>query len=664
MAVTRIKRDQITDGEVVQAKIGTGEVTGAKLEDDITYNSNMIITGNLTVQGTTTTLSTTNTVIEDPLLYLSSTETGTPSADAGFIVERGTSTNVGFIWDESADEFAVIGDTAETGGTAGDVTITGYGDLRGNTIYAQTGFSGDGSSLTSLTAANISTGNLAQGVQTYIAGDSGNTAYKMVFIDSASAVSGNSNFIKDGGGDAEFTYNPSTNTLTVANVVGNADTADAWSTTRTITMSGDVSSDAVNIDGSGNVTITNTVVANDSHTHDMANLTGTTYAAGSGANLTSLTAANISTGSLADGVDHYMTASSTASAFKVALVDTTGDASGNFGINFDSGTGEFTYNPSTNTLTASNIAGTLTTAAQSNVTSLGTLTTLTVDNLTINGNTMQSDSGAFIIEGQAASEIAINEAGADVNTRIEASGEANAIFVEGSSGNVGFGTAAPSAGATVHINSTDSIILPVGLTGERPGSPATGMTRWNTSTGNIEVYSGSGWNALTQASDNRIDAGDSYIAITDAGTGSIEVNIDATTVATYDPYKWTLNGATVHTSVYNTTTNATPTELFVDGSSTRLSIASGKVWAFTALIAGRRTDVAGNTAGYKLEGVIENIGGTTTLGGSVKTIFNEDDTNWDVAVSADDANDALVFTVTGVAAHTISWRASVTYEEV
>ena len=511
MAVTRIKRDQITDGEVVQAKIGTGEVTGAKLEDDITYNSNMIITGNLTVQGTTTTLSTTNTVIEDPLLYLSSTETGTPSADAGFIVERGTSTNVGFIWDESADEFAVIGDTAETGGTAGNITITGYGDLRGDTIYAQTGFSGDGSSLTSLTAANISTG------------------------------------------------------------------------------------------------------------------------------------------SLADGVDHYMTASSTASAFKVALVDTTGDASGNFGINFDSGTGEFTYNPSTNTLTAANIAG--------------TLTTLTVDNLTINGNTMQSDSGAFIIEGQAASEIAINEAGADVNTRIEASGEANAIFVEGSSGNVGFGTAAPSAGATVHINSTDSIILPVGLTGERPGSPATGMTRWNTSTGNIEVYSGSGWNALTQASDNRIDAGDSYIAITDGGTGSIEVNIDATTVATYDPNTWTLNGATVHTTVYNTTTNATPTELFTDGSSARLSIATEKAWVFTALIVGRRTDVSGETAGYKIEGLIENIGGTTTLTGSVKTVFNEDDTNWDVAATADDTNDALVITVTGAGSKTINWRASIKYEE-
>lgn len=56
-------------------------------------------------------------------------------------------------------------------------------------------------------------------------------------------------------------------------VTGKADTADAWETTRTIGMTGDVSSDNVNIDGSANVTITNTVIANDSHTHITANIT-------------------------------------------------------------------------------------------------------------------------------------------------------------------------------------------------------------------------------------------------------------------------------------------------------------------------------------------------------------------------------------------------------
>ena len=42
-----------------------------------------------------------------------------------------------------------------------------------------------------------------------------------------------------------------------------------------------------------------------------------------------------------------------------------------------------------------NISGTLTTAAQPNVTSLGTLSTLTVDNLTLNNNQIASDTGTI-----------------------------------------------------------------------------------------------------------------------------------------------------------------------------------------------------------------------------------------------------------------------------
>lgn len=44
--------------------------------------------------------------------------------------------------------------------------------------------------------------------------------------------------------------------------VGPSDTADRWTTTRTITLGGEVTSDTVNIDGSGNVTISNVSVTN------------------------------------------------------------------------------------------------------------------------------------------------------------------------------------------------------------------------------------------------------------------------------------------------------------------------------------------------------------------------------------------------------------------
>jgi hypothetical protein len=63
----------------------------------------------------------------------------------------------------------------------------------------------------------------------------------------------------------------------------------------------------------------------------------------------------------------------------------------------DAGSGAIT---TTGTVTGNNLAGTLTTAAQPNITSVGTLTALTVDDITINGSTI-SDSGDLTIDTEA-----------------------------------------------------------------------------------------------------------------------------------------------------------------------------------------------------------------------------------------------------------------------
>jgi hypothetical protein len=46
--------------------------------------------------------------IEDPVIVLASTQTGSPTVDIGFIGERGTSNNIAFVWNESSDEFEFI----------------------------------------------------------------------------------------------------------------------------------------------------------------------------------------------------------------------------------------------------------------------------------------------------------------------------------------------------------------------------------------------------------------------------------------------------------------------------------------------------------------------------------------------------------------------------
>jgi hypothetical protein len=85
--------------------------------------NNAVVTGNLTVSGTTTTINTTNSTISDSLIELNS-GAGSNANDLGFIFERGsTGDNAAIIWDESADVF-VLGTTTATGASTGDLTVT------------------------------------------------------------------------------------------------------------------------------------------------------------------------------------------------------------------------------------------------------------------------------------------------------------------------------------------------------------------------------------------------------------------------------------------------------------------------------------------------------------------------------------------------------------
>lgn len=102
---------------------------------ETTFNDNVIINGDLTVSGAHTLTSPETVVIEDNLLYLNSNLGAVaPSEDAGFIINRGSSTNVGFIWDEGNGRFELI-QTTDTG-TGTDLGASAYSDLLLNSIRA------------------------------------------------------------------------------------------------------------------------------------------------------------------------------------------------------------------------------------------------------------------------------------------------------------------------------------------------------------------------------------------------------------------------------------------------------------------------------------------------------------------------------------------------
>lgn len=93
----------ITSGQVaIGQAVGTGS--------NVTFND-VTVSGNLTVSGTTTTVNTETINLADNIITLNSNEAGTPSQNAGIEVERGTSTNVAFQWNETTDvwEYTVDG---------------------------------------------------------------------------------------------------------------------------------------------------------------------------------------------------------------------------------------------------------------------------------------------------------------------------------------------------------------------------------------------------------------------------------------------------------------------------------------------------------------------------------------------------------------------------
>jgi hypothetical protein len=113
------------------------------------------------------------------------------------------------------------------------------------------------------------------------------------------------------------------------------------------------------------------------------------------------------------------------------------------------------------------------------------------------------------------------------------------------------------------------------------------------------------------------------------------------------------------------TTDNTATTLMLDGSSTRLTIPSGKVFMFEAKIVGVKSDGTA-AATYYRKGCIENVGGTTALVGTIETIGTdyEDNAATDIAITADNTNDALQINVIGITAETWRWVAVVEGVEV
>ena len=125
-------------GAITMACDGNTEVT---INDtSATFAGNVVVTGQLTVNGTTTTVNSNNTTIADNLIELN-TGISASSNDAGIIIERGsTGNNAAIIWDESTDTFAMGLTTSTAADKSGGITVsvgTLVANLTGTATAAQ-----------------------------------------------------------------------------------------------------------------------------------------------------------------------------------------------------------------------------------------------------------------------------------------------------------------------------------------------------------------------------------------------------------------------------------------------------------------------------------------------------------------------------------------------
>lgn len=154
-----VKVDNLSiDGNTVTTT--SGNLTLDSAGGTVAVADNMTISGNLTVSGTTTTLSTTNSVISDLLIELGNGTSGSPSNDAGIVIERGSADNAFIGFDESADKF-IVGTGSFTGASTGDLTITTgtlVANVEGNVTGNVTG-TADGLAAGNVTEAALAVAN-------------------------------------------------------------------------------------------------------------------------------------------------------------------------------------------------------------------------------------------------------------------------------------------------------------------------------------------------------------------------------------------------------------------------------------------------------------------------------------------------------------------------
>lgn len=178
-------------GDVEIVSLGTGANDGAA-NGTITLRPNVVVTGNLTVQGTTSSINTTDTTIKDRIITLNSGETGAGITlnTSGIEIDRGSSPKVYIQYNETKDAFELVNASAVGVELAMNATkITGLANPTNASDAATKDY------VDNITAG-VSTSGINEDDTSVIVHDSGSNGVVDVTVDGAPSAQFNSTGLK------------------------------------------------------------------------------------------------------------------------------------------------------------------------------------------------------------------------------------------------------------------------------------------------------------------------------------------------------------------------------------------------------------------------------------------------------------------------------------
>jgi len=491
--LTRIKNNQVTDNTIEFQKLKDGTLVGSKFNANLTLNSNVTILGNLTVANSFAQLNSINTYINDPVVVFNNNYTSSPSYDIGMLINRNLSSlapwgavNAAWVWKEASAAFEGVM-TTETGTTAGAINRTGF--------------------------ANLFIGNV--GANTLVIRD---TTTSLDYQSGALVVVGASGF----GGNV----NVNGTSRFASNVVMYSGVQSTDVNTGALVVKGGTGITAnLNVGGSFNVA-GNAVITGNLTVLGASTTIGTADLAVIDAVINLHTQANLAPWAVDDGKDigikfHYYDG---VDSHAFLGRDNTTKFLEWYGAGSESG------NLFTGTAYGTIKAGEFFSANVTNSTDAFTGAIRTTGGLGVAANTFLGNAVTINSTKTAGQDFKVKGKNDETLIWARPSATYDAVVIGNSAVQANVVT-----GAKLQIYTTDSILLPVGSSAQRPssagGTDVTGMFRYNTTNNGLEYYGASSWIALTTQftviTSETFNGDGTTVAFTMAGTSTTAATVVA-----------------------------------------------------------------------------------------------------------------------------------------